>query len=196
MSDPSDSRPTFRSVGINPLSWFLWIVISVLVTVVIFYVYLVTQFGTAGVERFLDSLARGFARPIRPDISPLWSRPFSVQLHVISVTVGFFSGLIIFMLPKGSGLHRILGWTFVVAMTLAAATSIMMIADFNTGVNFLHIFTVMTAVSLTLGLAAIRRGDVRSHAYNMIGLYIGAILVAGAFAFIPGRLMWRMLFGG
>lgn len=199
MSAPTHSPeplPTFRSVGINPIWWIASFVGSVAVTFAIFYVYVVTQFDEATQARTWEFFARGFDRPLRPDASPLWRTPISVQVHVLSVTVAFFAGLIIFMLPKGTGLHRLLGWTFVISMIGAAATSIMMIADLKTGINFLHIFTVITAVSLTFGLRAIWRGDVRSHAHNMIGLYIGALLVAGAFAFIPGRLMWRMLFGG
>jgi uncharacterized membrane protein len=196
-STPSpEPLPTFRSVGINPMWWIVSFLGSVAATFAIFYVYVITQFDEAAQARTWEFFARGFDRPVRPDVSPLWTTPISVQLHVLSVTVAFFAGLIIFLLPKGTGFHRLLGWTFVIAMIGAAATSVMMIADFNTGVNFLHIFTVVTAVSLTLGLAAIRRGDVRGHAYNMVGLYIGALLVAGSFSFIPGRLMWRMLFGG
>jgi uncharacterized membrane protein len=194
-SPSSEPLPTFRSVGINPLSWFLWIVVSLIGTALVFYVYMLTQFDDETRARAFEGMARGFSRPVNPTVTPLWKTPVSVQLHVLSVTTAFFAGLIIFLLPKGTGFHRTLGWTFVIAMIGAAATSVMMIADFNTGVNFLHIFTVVTVVSLTLGLYAIRRGDVRSHAYNMIGLYVGGLLVAGSFSFIPGRLMWRMLFG-
>jgi uncharacterized membrane protein len=193
--EPHDDLPTFRSVGINPVYWLISIAGSIIATFAIFYVYVVTQFDADTQARMWEFMARGYSRPVRPDPTPLWSQPFSVQLHVLSVAVAFFVGLIIFLLPKGTGFHRLLGWTFVVAMIGAAATSIMMIADFNTGLNFLHIFTVVTVVSLTLGLRAIRRGNVQGHAYNMIGLYIGGLLVAGSFSFIPGRLMWRMLFG-
>ena len=193
--DLPDDLPTFQSIGINPVWWLISIVGSVAGTFAIFYLYVATQIEPGRQARLWEFFSRGYDRPIQPDVSPLWTMPFSVQIHVVSVALAFFAGLTIFALPKGTGFHRILGWTFVVAMIGAAATSIMMIADFNTGVNFLHIFTIVTAVSLTLGLRAIWRGDVRSHAYNMIGLFIGGLLVAGAFSFIPGRLMWRMLFG-
>ncbi len=29
----------------------------------------------------------------------------------------------------------------------------------------------------------------------MIWLFFGALLITGAFAFLPGRLLWRMVFG-
>jgi uncharacterized membrane protein len=195
MTTANEDLPTFRSVGINPLWWLIGIVAGVAGTFAVFYVYVITQFDAAGQARAWEFMAKGFNRPIRPDVTPLWSQPLSVQLHVLSVTTAFVAGIVIFLLPKGTGYHRLLGWTFVVAMIGASATSIMMIRDFNTGINFLHVFTVITAVSLTLGLYAIRRGDVKGHAGNMVGLFVGGLLVAGSFSFIPGRLMWRMLFG-
>jgi uncharacterized membrane protein len=29
----------------------------------------------------------------------------------------------------------------------------------------------------------------------MTGLFVGGLLIAGVFAFLPGRLMWRVVFG-
>jgi len=45
-------------------------------------------------------------------------------------------------------------------------------------------------------LTGIRRGDVRQHAGSMTGLYVGGLLIAVWFAFIPGRTMWHVFFGG
>jgi hypothetical protein len=63
-------------------------------------------------------------------------------------------------------------------------------------INALHIFTAVTVVSLWAGLTGIRRGDVRAHAGSMVGLYVGGLIIAGLFAFIPGRTMWQVVFGG
>jgi len=43
---------------------------------------------------------------------------------------------------------------------------------------------------------AVRRHDVRAHRSAMLGEFVGGILIAGAFAFTPGRIMYRMFFGG
>lgn len=129
------------------------------------------------------------------DLAPLLAAPLSVQIHVASAMVALVVGIIIFLLPKGTGFHRLLGWTWVSAMIVLVATSIAMIFDLRTGINALHIFTVVTVVSLWSGLTGIRRGNVRQHAASMVGLYIGGMIIAGATAFIPGRLMWQMVFG-
>lgn len=130
------------------------------------------------------------------DLGPIFAAPLSVQVHVLAAMVGLIAGLIIFTLPKGTGFHRFLGWTWVSAMIVVAATSVAMIADFRNGVNALHIFTVLTVVSLWGGLSGIRRGNVRRHAASMVGLYVGGLIIAGITAFIPGRTMWQVVFGG
>jgi len=133
---------------------------------------------------------------LRFDPAPILQAPLSVQVHVAGVTVAMVVGIVIFTLPKGTGFHRLLGWTWVSSMIIVAATSVAMIADFNNGVNALHAFTAITVVSLWAGLTGIRRGDVRQHAASMTGLYVGGLIIAGVFAFIPGRIMWNAFFGG
>lgn len=130
------------------------------------------------------------------NIAPLLATPASVQLHVAAAMLALVVGVVIFLLPKGTGLHRALGWTWVSSMIVVAATSVAMIVDLKTGVNALHVFTAVTVVSLWAGLTGIRRGDVRQHAGSMIGLYAGGLIIAGMFAFIPGRTMWQVVFGG
>lgn len=130
------------------------------------------------------------------NLAPLLATPASVQLHVAAAVLALVVGVVIFLLPKGTGFHRALGWTWVSSMIVVAATSVAMIVDLKTGVNALHVFTAVTVVSLWAGLTGIRRGDVRQHAGSMIGLYVGGLIIAGAFAFIPGRTMWQVVFGG
>jgi uncharacterized membrane protein len=40
-----------------------------------------------------------------------------------------------------------------------------------------------------------RRGRIGAHRRSMIGLYLGALLVTGAFTLLPGRIMGRVVFG-
>jgi uncharacterized membrane protein len=132
----------------------------------------------------------------RFDPSPILRAPLSLQVHVAGAMLALVVGMLIFLLPKGTGFHRLLGWTWVSSMIIVAATSVAMIVDFGNGVNALHVFTAITVVSLWGGLAGIRRGNVRQHAASMTGLYVGGLIVAGLFAFIPGRMMWDVVFGG
>ncbi|MEQ1755215.1 MAG: DUF2306 domain-containing protein [Micropepsaceae bacterium] len=126
---------------------------------------------------------------------PLLHSPISVQIHVLGAVTAIVVGALIFLLPKGTGFHRLLGWSWVSSMIIVAATSIAMIADFGNGINALHAFTALTVISLWSALTGIRRGNVRQHAGSMTGLYVGGLIIAGAFAFIPGRVMWQTFFG-
>jgi uncharacterized membrane protein len=125
----------------------------------------------------------------------LQAAPMSVQIHVAAAVCALLIGAVIILLPKGTGFHRTLGWSWVASMIVVAVTSIVMIADMRGGINPLHVFTAITALSLWAALTGIRRGDVRRHAGSMVGLYVGGLVVAGLFAFIPGRMMWEAVFG-
>ncbi len=47
---------------------------------------------------------------------------------------------------------------------------------------------------LQFAYLAARRGDIKQHKGNMIGLYVGGLLSAGSFTFAPGRLLHSSLF--
>jgi uncharacterized membrane protein len=59
----------------------------------------------------------------------------------------------------------------------------------------IHIFSLMALLSVPIAYIAARRGYIRAHRAAMISLYVGGILIAGAFAFSPGRMLHRWLFG-
>ena len=42
---------------------------------------------------------------------------------------------------------------------------------------------------------AARRHRVAAHRRAMTGMFVGGLIVAGAFTFLPGRLMWAIFFG-
>jgi uncharacterized membrane protein len=95
-----------------------------------------------------------------------------------------------------------MGWTYIALMTVTAASAVLIRrppgSDFPNvaGYTPIHLFVVMTAISLPLAIAHIRAGRVRQHAGAMIGLFIGGIVVAGVLAFLPGRIMHATAFGG
>ena len=49
---------------------------------------------------------------------------------------------------------------------------------------------------LPLGVWHARRHDVQHHRWTMIGLFSGALVIAGFFTFAPGRIMHKVMFGG
>jgi uncharacterized membrane protein len=59
----------------------------------------------------------------------------------------------------------------------------------------IHLLAILTLVLLPIAVLAARRHNVKSHRGHMIGLFTGALLVAGLFTFYPGRIMYQVVFG-
>jgi len=127
------------------------------------------------------------------DLAPLFAQSWLVQFHVVTVAIALALGPVQFLLPKGSGLHRTLGWAWA-AMMFATAIATFFIRDMRDGqFSPIHIFSVMTFIGVPLALW-LARVKVMSHARAMIGLYIG-LVIAGVTAIAPGRVIWEMFFG-
>jgi uncharacterized membrane protein len=136
------------------------------------------------------------------DLTPLLETSLQIKTHVVAVIGAMLLGLVIFLNRKGTSFHKTLGWTFVTLMTITAVSAVFIrrapgdgfpsIAGFTP----IHLFVVLTAVALPMGIAHIKNGRVARHASTMIGLFVGAIVIAGILAFLPGRIMHQVVFGG
>lgn len=134
-------------------------------------------------------------RPHAPDFALVAEAPTAIQIHLVAAVAAFFLGVFQFVAPKGTGLHRVIGWTWVVLIG-AAAVSSLFIRQINPGVfSLIHILSGWTLLVLPMAVYAARRGEIAKHRGRMTGLFIGGLLIAGALAFMPGRLMWRLFLG-
>lgn len=130
-----------------------------------------------------------------PDWALLARQPWVIQLHIAAALTALLLGTVQLVGIKGTGLHRLTGWTWVVAM-LTVAISSLFIRQINPGsFSLIHLLSGWTLIALPMALFAIRRGRVAPHASGMTWTFIGGLIVAGAFTFLPGRLMWEVFFG-
>ncbi len=120
-----------------------------------------------------------------------------VALHLASALGALALGLVLLLGRKGSGTHRALGWTWVLLMGTAAASSTFIqggrlpnLAGFSP----IHGLTLFVLWQLPRGILYARRGQVAAHRKTMRGLYAGGCVVAGLFALAPGRLLGQWLF--
>ena len=120
--------------------------------------------------------------------------PAVVYVHLSAAIAALVLGTVQLLRPKGTGSHRVAGWTWVGLMLAAAISSLWMPAFLQ--FRWVHIFTLVTLVSLPIGLWQIRDGLVEKHAGTMRGLYLGGLVVAGAFTLMPGRLLGDFLWKG
>lgn len=85
---------------------------------------------------------------------------------------------------KGDPVHRVAGWAWVLGMLFVASSSFA-IRELRDGqLSLLHVLSVVTLLSLVLGVLAARRHDVRSHRafmrgswFGLVGAFIGAVAV-------------------
>ena len=121
----------------------------------------------------------------------------AIQIHIAAAILAFLIGGYVLIRRKGDRLHRNLGKVWVALMALTALSSfaihtIRMIGPFSP----IHILSVVTLISLWIAVRAARRRDIARHLGTMRMLYVYALLGAGAFTFLPGRLMNRLAFHG
>jgi uncharacterized membrane protein len=118
--------------------------------------------------------------------------------HLATVLPAFVIGTYMMFARKGNALHRALGKAYMVLMLTTAAISLFMPAVVGPRLlnhfGFIHLFSALAIYSVPNAYFAAKRHDVKAHKYSMIGLYIGGLVIAGGFAFMPGRLLRSWLF--
>jgi uncharacterized membrane protein len=59
----------------------------------------------------------------------------------------------------------------------------------------IHLLAIFTSVMLPIAVLRARRHNIRQHRIAMLSLFFGALVVAGAFTLVPGRIMHAVMFG-
>jgi uncharacterized membrane protein len=112
----------------------------------------------------------------------------AVSLHLAGAVASLALGLAVLLRPKGDATHRSLGRIWIAAMTVVGISSLW-IPTFL-ALSWLHLFTLLIAVSLPSAVIAIRHGRVRSHRIAMVCSFVG-LCGAGLGALAPGRIVGR-----
>ena len=129
-------------------------------------------------------------------LAPLLGAPPAIQLHALAAGAALMLGVVQLTLPKGTVPHRAMGWIWVLLMLVVALSSFLIHQIRLWGPwSPIHLLSVFTLVTLPLAVGHARRGKVASHRWAMLSLFVGALLIAGAFTFVPGRIMHAVAFG-
>ncbi len=132
--------------------------------------------------------------PHAPDLALIAAAPFQIKLHLLAVFLALGIGIALLIGVKGNRLHRAMGWTWVIAMMVGAVSSLFIRVVNHGALSYIHLLSGWVIVALPMGVACARRHRVRQHARMMTGLFTGGLILAGAFTFAPGRLMWSLFF--
>ena len=129
-------------------------------------------------------------------LEPFTVAPMATQIHVVSVLGAATLGVWMLAQPKGTPVHRATGRVWMAIMVVAALSSFLIPATVLPVVGPFGAIHGLSVVVLAMVAAAIwsaRAGRIRAHRRFVIGLYVGAILGAGAGALVPGRMISRIL---
>jgi uncharacterized membrane protein len=130
-------------------------------------------------------------------LAPLLDAPLPIQVHAAAALAAFALGVWQLASVKGTTPHRATGYVWVGLMAVVALSSFWIHELRLWGVwSPIHLLAVFTLVMLPMGVLHARRHAVTSHRRTMIGLFAGALAIAGFFTFAPGRIMSKVLFGG
>lgn len=125
----------------------------------------------------------------------LFAAPPPIAAHALMALSAFAIGAAQLALLKGTLRHRIMGYGWVLLMASVAFSSFA-IRTLNPGaLSFVHIVSAYVLIGLPFAVLHARRHNVRRHAWSMIGLFIGGLIIAGGFTLVPGRIMHRVVFG-
>jgi uncharacterized membrane protein len=128
--------------------------------------------------------------------APLLDASPAIQLHVVAAMAAFFLGIAQLVAPKGTLPHRTIGFIWVGLMVVVAVSS-----GFIHGMRVwgpfspIHLLSIAVLILLPIAVWRAHRGDVRRHRNAMLGLFFGALVVAGLVTFLPGRIMHAVAFG-
>ena len=130
------------------------------------------------------------------NIAPLLHAPLAIQIHLLTVVPTFAIGTwqIVFSV-KGSRPHRALGFLYLALMTITAGAAFFIRSIGKGHLSPIHLFIPLTLFGVISALWYARHGNISGHRWAMLGLYVGGLILAGALALLPGRLMHRVLFG-
>jgi len=97
--------------------------------------------------------------------------------HVAAALAALAFGLLVFVLPKGTQMHRAMGFTYAVAM-VALNVAALLIYRANGHFGPFHLLALLSLVLIIRGIIAVTRGQVGRHYQMMTFSYLGLLSAA------------------
>lgn len=118
----------------------------------------------------------------------------AIQLHASAAFLALLLGPVALWRKRRDRVHKVVGYTWVVVMGLAALTAFAIPSHFTPiGLGPIHLLAVYALFGLYVAMRAIYRGNIREHKMTMENIYVRGVALAGAFNFLPGRTSQRAL---
>jgi uncharacterized membrane protein len=129
-------------------------------------------------------------------LAPLLHATLAIQLHAFAAMTAFALGLVQLSAPKGTLPHRTIGGIWVALMVVVSLSSFWVHELRLWGPwSPIHLLSIFTLVMLPLAVWAAHRHAVDYHRRAMTGIFLGALVIAGLFTLLPGRVMHAVVLG-
>jgi uncharacterized membrane protein len=135
-------------------------------------------------------------RVIIMTLEPLLNASPAIQFHVLTVAPAALIGGVMLLGRKGTPAHRLAGRVWIGLMVLAALSSFFIHTIRIWGpFSPIHVLSVVTLIAALEIIRSARQRNFLRHQRVVKSLYFGGIGIAGAFTFMPGRIMHEVVFG-
>jgi uncharacterized membrane protein len=129
-------------------------------------------------------------------LTPLLSASTAIQFHAFAAMTAFGLGVVQLAAPKGTLPHRTIGWIWV-ALMIVVSVSAFFIHQIRLWGPWspIHLLAIFTLFVLPIAVWHAHRHEVLKHRNRMVALFVGALVIAGVFTFLPGRIMHAVVLG-
>jgi uncharacterized membrane protein len=129
-------------------------------------------------------------------LAPLLDAAPAIPVHAFAAMMAFVLGVVQLAAPKGTLPHRTLGWIWVCLMLAVAISSfwvheIRLVGPWSP----IHLLSIFVLITVPLAVWKAHRHQVADHRRIMISIFSGALVIAGLFTLLPGRIMHAVAFG-
>ena len=129
-------------------------------------------------------------------LAPLLDAAPAIPVHAFAAMTAFVLGVVQLAAPKGTLPHRTLGWIWVCLMLGVAISSfwiheIRLVGPWSP----IHLLSIFVLITVPLAIWKAHRHQVVDHRRIMISIFTGALVIAGLFTLLPGRIMHAVVFG-
>jgi uncharacterized membrane protein len=129
-------------------------------------------------------------------LAPLLEASPAIQFHAFAAMAAFALGVVQLAAPKGTLPHRTIGFIWVALMAVVAVSTAWVHQIKLWGPwSPIHLLSILTLILLPIAVWRAHVHDVSYHRRAMQGLFFGAVVIAGLFTFLPGRIMHAVAFG-
>jgi uncharacterized membrane protein len=129
-------------------------------------------------------------------LAPLLQASPDIQIHAFVAMGAVVVGAVQLAAPKGTLPHRIVGSIWVLLM-LVVSISAFFVHEIRIWGSWspIHPLAIFTLVMLPIAVWRAHKHEIERHRRAMLGLFFGALVIAGLFTLMPGRIMHEVMLG-